>query len=155
MNFIYDNAKYLFAIKEINWVSDAIKVCLLDGSVSGYLGGQTARETHENFSDVSDFVLTGTTSIVHLLNRTADNYGVKKGILNASDVTLTAITAGQTVGYICVFKDSSGNTGNQAPTNPATSPLILCFDSGYGLGGGTNGSDIEIQWNPEFGMFRL
>lgn len=155
MNTLYDNAKYLFMQGQINWVSDAIKVCLLDGSVAGYVGGNTAKENHAYYSDIADYVLSGTEGIVYIPNRTANNYGDKIGIANGGDVTFTAIDADQTVGFICIFKDSGGNTNNVAPANPATSPLIMFFDSGYGLGGGTNGGNITIKWNPTLGIFQL
>lgn len=155
MNMIYDNAKFLFMQGQINWVSDSIKVCLLDGSVAGYLGGLTAKENDTHYSDVSDFVLAGTENVIHIANRTANNYGAKIGVASGNDVTFISMAAGQTIGYICIFKDSTGNIENIAPTTPTESPLIMLFDSGYGIGGGTNGGNITIKWNTEFGIFQL
>lgn len=149
-NARYEKSKSKMLNGEISWINDNIKIALLNSS---YPGGFTSLENHEFYSDIAPYVLTGTTNIISLVNKSVIVNG-KHGYANSDDIELESITAGQTIAYIVLFKDS-GPEINGAPLNGATSPLIVMIDSGYGIGSGTNGSNVLISWNADNGIFKI
>jgi hypothetical protein len=135
---------------EISWLNDNIKIVLLSPS---YPGGFASLDTHEFFSDVSSYVLTGTKNIVSLTNKSV-NFNGHIGHTGSDDIVFESISLGQTIGFVVIFKDSNVLNIDGFPTDPTTSPLILMIDSGYGVGSGTNGSDILISID-ELGIFKI
>jgi hypothetical protein len=59
-------------------------------------------------------------------------------VANAANVTYTAVTAGSTVTYLAIYKDTGSNS---------TSPLIALIDTATGLPVSTNGGDITVSWD--------
>jgi hypothetical protein len=119
--------------------SGNLKVCLLDDT---YPGGRTSLDVDATYTDVSAYVIPGTTNVKSLQNVSVS----AEAVLDADDPTFTALDAGHTIGFICIFLDNNADVDG-APTEPALSPVRFLLDSAGGIGAGTNGSDVEIQWN--------
>ena len=156
-NALYSKGREKFLKGDISWDTDNIKVALLAGT---YLGGSVAHDTDEWFSDIASHVLTGTAPIKSLASKTTsitNNGTTTYGIASAAAVTFSSITSNQTIAYVAVFKDTNGSNidGEPAAQDQDSCPLIALFDSGYGIGAGTNGGDIRITWDPINGMFKL
>ena len=110
-NTLYDAARKRFLEGQINWMTDTIKVLLVD---TGAYTPQTA--THEYLSDISSSArIAG--PIVLSSKSTAG------GAADAADVTFASVT-GASIEAIIIFKD----TGSEA-----TSPLIAFIDTATGL----------------------
>lgn len=110
-NTLYDPARKRFLEGQINWMTDTIKVLLVD---TGAYTPQTA--THEYLSDISSSArIAG--PIVLSSKATAG------GAADAADVTFASVT-GASIEAIIIFKD----TGSEA-----TSPLIAFIDTATGL----------------------
>lgn len=149
----YDNARVAFAEGQINWSSDNIKAAVISQL---YTGGTTATTNDVHFDAIAPYVLTGGQPIVTLINKVT-SVGSLIGALSADPATFIALTANQSIGYIVIFKDPDPTNINGAPAlgNQASSPLIALIDSGFGIGAGTNGYDMEITWDLVTGITRL
>lgn len=124
-NTLYDLGRKRFLEANINWLTDTIKVVLVD------TGSYTANFTsHEFFADVS--VGARVTTSVTLVGK--DTTG---GAADASDVTFTSVS-GPSIEAIIIYKD----TGTEA-----TSPLIAYIDTATGLPITPNGGDIIVTWD--------
>ena len=149
-NYAYANAAFLKG--EINWLSDNIKVALLNPS---YTGGNIAISGDIYFTAIAPYILVGSTPIKTLTGKSV-NVGSSYGITNAAAVTFSSLSASQILGYLCIFKDPDINNTDGAPSsgNQGISQLIHLIDSGYMIGTGTDGGDIEVIWNTS-GIFNL
>ena len=145
-NSLYQKGREKFLKGEIAWLDDNIKVALIKSTYTPDI------TNHEFFSSISSHILTGTTPIITLTGKTATN-----GTADADITTFIAITQNQTISYVILFKDPdvANTNGEPAIGNVGTSPLICMFDSGYGIGAGTNNGDIQITWDINNGIFRL
>jgi hypothetical protein len=155
-NAKYDKARSKFLSGEINWVTDNIKAALVLGT---YVGGSTAIKNHEFFTDIASHIMVGNAPIISLTGKavsSGSDPNIVYGAAVAAQTQFIAITAAQNIGYVAIFKDSgSGVNGAPQGQDGETSPLLVLLDSGYGIGAGTNGSDIIITWNTTNGIFRL
>jgi hypothetical protein len=122
-NVLYDKARTAFAVAQLNWTSDTIKVALV---TSGYTVNLS---THQYVSDLGANIVARSTL---LLTPT-----VTAGIVDAADITIPAVT-GSTIAYLVIYKD----TGNDA-----SSPLIAYLDTVTGLPMAPAGGDIIISWD--------
>ena len=149
----YDYARVAFATAQIDWLNHNIKAAVLSPL---YTGGTIATTTEVHFDSIAPYVLTGGQPIVTLINKVT-SVGSLIGALSADPVTFTALTANQSIGYIVIFKDLDITNINGAPAlgNQTSSPLIALIDSGYGIGAGTNGYDMELTWDTVNGITRL
>ena len=90
------------------------------------------------------------TSISAYVVGTPQTLGAKSvalGVFDAGDATYTAVTAGDTLEGVVIYKDT-GVSG--------TSPLIAYIDTITGFPLATNGGDITIQWdNGAYKIFSL
>lgn len=124
-NTLYDLGRKRFLEANINWLTDTVKVVLVD--TGSYTPNFTA---HEYFADVS--VGARVTPSVTLVGK--DTAG---GAADASDVTFTSVS-GPSIEAIIIYKD----TGTEA-----TSPLIAYIDTATGLPITPNGGDIIVTWD--------
>ena len=156
-NSLYDKVRPAFALAQINWATDNIKVAVLGPT---YTGGTVATQNDEFYSSIAAHTLVGTTPIRSLTNKVT-SMGVSPniiyGALSANPVTFVALTANQTIGYLVIFKDPDVNNidGPPALGNQGSAQLIALMDSGYGIGAGTNGQNIQITWDLTNGIMRL
>ncbi len=124
-NTLFDKGRQRFLEGQLNWLTDTIKVVLVD--TGAYTPNFT---THEFFSDIS--VSARITSSVTLTSK--DTSG---GAADGADVTFTSVS-GASIEAIVIYKD----TGTEG-----TSPLIAYIDTATGLPITPNGGDIIVTWD--------
>ncbi len=124
-NTLYDYARQRFLEAQINWMSDTIKVILVD---TGSYTPNTA--SHQYLSDVS-----GSARIAGPVTLTSK--ATTGGAADAADCTFTAVS-GASIEAIVIYKD----TGTES-----TSPLIAYIDTATGLPITPNGGDIVVTWD--------
>ncbi|MFQ2037322.1 hypothetical protein ACK34X_10145 [Aeromonas veronii] len=122
-NALYDKGREKFLTGAINASADTLKCALLKSTYSPTLASD------EFYSGISAHVV-GTP-------QTLTSKTVAAGVLDAADVTFTAVSTAN-VNYCAIYKDTG---------NAATSPLIALFDTAAGLPVSTNGGDIIIAWD--------
>lgn len=120
-----------FAEKSISWTVDTIKAALINSSFVPTYDTNNPQNIN-NASHWSDISANQVGSSVALSGRSDT-----AGILAASDITFTAVT-GVTAVRVVVYQDTG---------TPATSLLILAFDSAGGLPVVPNGGDIAVHWD--------
>ena len=123
-NSLYAKGAEKLMTASINLSTDTIKAAAVKNNYAQNL------LTDEFYSTMSSFV-AGTPQT--LAGKTITN-----GVFDANDVTYTAVTAGDTLEAVVLYKDTG---------NPATSPLIAYIDTITGWPLATNGGDITIQWD--------
>lgn len=124
-NALYDKGREKFLNADIDWLTDDIKVVLVD------TGAYTvALSTHEFLSDVAGGARIATSG--NLASKSSTN-----GVANAANVTFSAVTGAQSEALV-IYKDTG---------SAATSPLIAYIDSATGLPVLPNGGDISITWD--------
>ena len=132
-NALYALGKEKILSSAINFVSDTIKVALVKNTYPQNL------TTDDFYDDISAYVI-GTP-------QTLGSKSVALGVFDAGDVTYTAVTAGDTLEGVVIYKDT-GVAG--------TSPLLAYIDTITGFPLATNGGDITIQWdNGAYKIFSL
>ena len=108
----------------VNYPTDTVKVALVKNTYPQNLA------TDEFFGPISAYVV-GTP-------QTLANKSVVAGAFDADDVTFLAVTAGDTLEGVVIYKDT-GVAG--------TSPLLHYIDTITGFPLATNGGDITVQWD--------
>ncbi len=132
-NALYALGKEKILSGSINLPSDTIKVALVKNTYPQNL------TTDDFYDDISAYVI-GTP-------QTLAAKSVALGVFDAGDVTYTAVTAGDTLEGVVIYKDT-GVAG--------TSPLLAYIDTITGFPLATNGGDITIQWdNGAYKIFSL
>lgn len=124
-NALYTKAKELMLNAGIDWDSDTLKVALVKNTYPQNLSAD------QYYDDISDYVV-GTP--VEMTGVTITN-----GVFNADPVVFSAVSAGDTLEAVVIYKDT-GNT--------ATSPLLIYIDTLNAFPMVTNGGDITIRWDP-------
>lgn len=124
-NTLYDLARQRFLEGQFNWLSDTIKIYLVD---SGSYTVNTA--THQYLSDISSSARIA--GPVTLTAKTTTG-----GAADGADVTFTAVS-GASIEAIVIVSD----TGTES-----TSPLIAYIDTATGLPITPNGGDIIVTWD--------
>lgn len=124
-NTLYDFARQRFLEAQINWMTDTIKVILVD---TGAYTPQTA--VHQYLADIP--ISARIAGPVTLTSKTTSG-----GAADGADVTFTSVT-GASIEAIIIFSD----TGTEA-----TSPLIAYIDTATGLPITPNGGDIIVTWD--------
>lgn len=119
-NTLYDSARKRFLEGQINWMTDTVKVLLVD---TGAYTPQTG--THEYLSDISS-----SARIAGPVTLTAK--ATTGGAADAADVTFTSVS-GASIEAIVLYVDSGSE---------ATSALIAYIDTATGLPITPNGGDI-------------
>lgn len=123
-NTLMGKAREAFAQAQINWLSDTIKVVLVD------TGAYTYSASHQYLSDVPSGARIATSAA-------ATGKTCALGVLDANDITIAGVT-GNTVEAFYVFQDT-GVAG--------TSRLIAWFDTVTGLVFTPNSGDCTIAWH--------
>ena len=124
-NTLYDFARQRFLEAQINWMTDTVKVILVD---TGAYTPQTG--IHQYLSDIP-------TSARIAGPVTLTSKATTGGAADAADVTFTSVT-GASIESIIIYAD----TGVEA-----TSPLIAYIDTATGLPITPNGGDIIVTWD--------
>lgn len=124
-NTLYDKARQRFLEAQLNWMTDTIKVILVD---TGAYTPQTA--VHEFLSDIPTSARIA--GPVTLTAKTTTG-----GAADAADCTFTSV-AGPSIEAIVIYVD----TGTES-----TSPLIAYIDTATGLPITPNGGDIIVTWD--------
>lgn len=124
-NTLYDFSRQRFLEAQINWMTDTVKVILVD---TGAYTPQTA--VHQYLSDIP-------TSARIAGPVTMAGKATTGGAADANDVTFSAVT-GASIEAIIIYVDSG---------TEATSPLIAYIDTATGLPITPNGGDIIVTWD--------
>lgn len=124
-NTLYDYGRQRFLEAQINWMTDTIKVLLVDTGT--YTPNTSA---HQYLSDIS-----ATSRIAGPVTLTSKS--TTGGAADGADVTFISVS-GQSIEAIVIYKD----TGSEA-----TSPLIAYIDTATGLPITPNGGDIIVTWD--------
>ena len=124
-NTLYDYARQRFLEAQINWMTDTIKVILVD---TGAYTAQTS--VHQYLSDIPT-----SARIAGPVPLTAKS--TTGGAADAADITFTSVS-GTSIEAIIIYVD----TGTES-----TSPLIAFIDTATGLPITPNGGDIIVTWD--------
>ena len=123
-NTLYDTCRQRFLEADINWMTDTIKVLLVDtGAYTPQVG------VHQFLSDIP-------TSARIAGPVTLTSKATTGGAADAADVTFTAVS-GASIEAIVIYKDSG---------TPETSPLMAIIDTATGLPITPNGGDIAPRY---------
>lgn len=132
-NALYSKGKEKMLSASINFLTDTLKVTLVKNTYPQSL------TSDEFYASISTYVV-GTP-------QTLTTPSVTSGVFDAADATFTAVTSGDTLEGVVIYKDT-GVAG--------TSPLIAYIDTITGFPLATNGGDITIQWdNGTYKIFSL
>lgn len=124
-NAIYPNGKENFAAGNIDWDANDIRIILVD------LADYTYNAAHDALDDVPAGARVAVSG--NLANKTNVD-----GVLDADDVTLSAVTGDQSEAII-MYK----HTGTES-----NSWLIAYWDTGItGIPVTPNGENINVRWN--------
>ena len=124
-NTLYDYARQRFLEAQINWMTDTVKVILVD---TGAYTPQTS--VHQYLADIP--ISARVAGPVTLTTKSTTG-----GAADASDCTFTSVT-GSSIESIVIYVDSGAE---------ATSPLIAYIDTATGLPITPNGGDIIVTWD--------
>ena len=126
-NTLYDKGRQRFLEGQFNWLTDTLKVLLVDtGAYTANFG------THEFLSDIPTSARVGTSTGVVLTSKTTAG-----GAADAADITFSSVS-GPSIEALVIYKD----TGTES-----TSPLIAYIDTATGLPITPNGGDIIVTWD--------
>lgn len=124
-NALYDKARQKFLEGSIHYLTDDIKVALVDSAEY-----TPDLENDEFLDDINGDAIVATSG--NLGNKTSTN-----GVADADDITFEGVTGDQAE-LLIVYKDT-GVAG--------TSPLIAKIDTATGLPITPNTGDITVQWD--------
>ena len=124
-NTLIDFGRQRFLEAQINWMTDTIKVILVD---TGAYTPQTA--VHQYVADIPP-----SSRIAGPVTLTAKS--TTGGAADGADVTFTSVS-GPSIEAIVIYVD----TGTEA-----TSPLVAFIDTATGLPITPNGGDIIVTWD--------
>ena len=131
-NAIYDTARELYLTGGLNWLSDNIKVVLVD--TNDYT---VDLENHAFLEEIPVIARIATSS--NLSSKTTT-----RGIADADNSTFSTVF-GDEAEALVIYKD----TGTEGTSN-----LIAYIDTSSGLPISPTGGDITITWNTN-GIFQL
>lgn len=124
-NTLFDFARQRFLEAQINWMTNTIKVILVD---TGAYTPQTA--VHQYLADIP--ISARVAGPVTLTGKTTTG-----GAADAADVTFVSVS-GSSIEAIVIYIDSGSE---------ATSPLLAYIDTATGLPITPNGGDIIVTWD--------
>lgn len=124
-NTLYDSARTRFLEAGINWMTDTIKVILVN---TGAYTPQVA--VHQYLSDIP-------TSARITVPVTLTAKATTGGAADAADCTFPSVS-GSSIQAIIIYVDSG---------TESTSPLIAIIDTATGLPITPNGGDIIVVWD--------
>lgn len=124
-NAHYDNGLRNFLEGNIAWLTDTIKLVLVDGA-----DYSPSLATHDALDDIPVAARVAVSGAFSAKSSTG-------GVADAGDVTLTAVT-GDEFEYIAIFKDSGVES---------TSWLIGLIDTATNLPLIPNGGNVTVAWD--------
>lgn len=124
--YTYNKAKYLVLTAGLDWADDDIR-CFPVSSTYTYAA------THAFVSDISSYILTGTTPRVALANKAVTVDGNNRNLI-ADALAFGSITTGQTIGGVVVYKYNASD---------ASAALLYFLDLPNTP---TNGGNINLAW---------
>ena len=124
-NALYDKGREAFLNGGINWLSDDIRVILVDAA--DYTASVS---THNSLADIPSAARVAVSSAL-------TSKGSTSGVADAADVTFPLVTGDRSEALI-IYK----HTGTES-----TSTLIAYIDTATGLPVTPNGGDITVQWD--------
>jgi len=127
MNTVYPKGRQGFAGGDVAWDTDTIKLVAVDATY-------VYDAAHDFLDDVAALARIATSSA--FTTKT-----IVDGVLDADNVTLSAVPVGDTITAIIIYQD----TGNEA-----TSRLLMFMDTKGDttpISVETNGGDITVTWN--------
>lgn len=125
-NTLFDFARQRFLEGQFNWLTDTIKVYLVNSNAYTV---QTA--VHQYLSDIPT-----SARIAGPVTLTAKS--TAGGAADAADCTFTSVGGSNAIHAIVIYRD----TGTES-----TSPLIAYIDTATGLPITPNGGDIIVTWD--------
>lgn len=132
-NALYAKGKEALLSGAINIPTDTIKAILVSNGYTPNIN------THQYLSSLEAYRLS--------TDQTLGTKSITSGVVDAADVTWTAVAGGATGSYVALYKDTG---------SAATSPLIALFDTITNFPVSTNGGDITVQWdNGAYKIFAL
>lgn len=123
-NALYGKGKEKLLAGSINFGSDTIKAALVSSAYSPSLS--------------TDEFLTAISANVLNTAQTLASKTTTLGVVDAADVTFTAVSSGATAKAVVLYKDTG---------LASTSPLLAYIDTITGFPLATNGGDILIVWD--------
>ena len=139
-NSLYDKGRQRFLEAQLNWITDDIKVVMVDTAV------YTFAASHEFLSSVA--LESHVTAPTTLTSKTSSN-----GAADAQDVTFAAVN-GPSIEALVIYKQVLGLDG--VTPDDAASILIAYIDTATGLPITPNGGDIIVTWDNGINkIFRL
>lgn len=123
-NALYGKGKEKLLAGSINFGSDTIKAALVSSAYSPSLS--------------TDEFLTAISADVLNTAQTLASKTTTLGVVDAADVTFTAVSSGATAKAVVLYKDTG---------LASTSPLLAYIDTITGFPLATNGGDILIVWD--------
>lgn len=129
-NALYGKGKEKLLAGSINFGSDTIKAALVSSAYSPSLS--------------TDEFLTAISADVLNTAQTLASKTTTLGVVDAADVTFTAVSSGATAKAVVLYKDTG---------LASTSPLLAYIDTITGFPLATNGGDILIVWDA--GAFKI
>lgn len=124
MNSLYDAGRNSFLVGNIDWVTDDIRVMLVD--TDDYVANLA---THEFLSAVP--------AAARIAEMPLENKTAEAGVADADDVTFQAVTGDEAEALVLY----------QFVTGDADSRLIAYLDQASGLPVIPNSGDISISWS--------
>jgi hypothetical protein len=125
-NAWYSTGLKAFADGDVDWLSDNIKFVLVDGALH-----TPNTSTHDFLDDVASGARVATSG--NLASKTSTG-----GVLDAADITFSAVAAGGACEYLICYKDSGA---------AATSQLLFLIDTATNLPVTPNGGDIAVVFD--------
>ena len=139
-NSLYDKGRQRFLEAQLNWITDDIKVVMVDTAVYAFAA------THEFLSSVA--LESRVTAPTTLTSKTSSN-----GAADAQDVTFAAVN-GPSIEALVLYKQVLGLDG--VTPDDAASILSAYIDTATGLPITPNGGDIIVTWDNGINkIFRL
>jgi hypothetical protein len=124
-NALYDKGRQAFLEGSIAWLTDNIKVVLVDAA-----DYTVNLSTHQFLSDITGAGRVATSGNLTTKSSTA-------GVADADNVTFSLVT-GDPSEAVVIYKDTG---------SAATSPLIAYIDTATGIPVTPNGGDINVIWD--------
>lgn len=126
-NTLYDSGRASFLGADIDWLTDNIKVCLVEGYTPN-------AATHDFLDDVTG---GGGGTIVATSGNLASKTATA-GVADADDITFPEVPSGDPCAHLVIYKDTGV---------ASTSNLIGVIDTATGLPLTPNGGDVTVAWD--------
>lgn len=135
-NTLYDNARRIFALGDLNWETDSIYCCLLNATYAFNVGHTKLSAIDGSTDGPRDYGVSGVEGVA------LTNKGVQtNGAIFADSVRFVTCAAGRpAVTAILLYRRASDG-------DPTASDIIYYADVATGLPITPNGGDIIVTWS--------